>query len=69
MSYGWFDKHPWLAVVGALLCSLANGYEAIYIRPGSLMSIVDWAFARVSFLAFLGLSLQAISDYRSKADN
>ena len=52
----------------ALLCGLANAYEAVYIRPNSLRNIVDWVFAVVSFLAFLGLSLNAISDYFSKPD-
>ncbi len=68
MSEGWFDKHPGLAASLALLCGLANAYEAVYIRPNSLRSIVDWVFAVVSFLAFLGLSLNAISDYFSKPD-
>jgi hypothetical protein len=68
MSDGWFEKHPWLAASLALLSGLANAYEAVYIRPNSLMSMVDWAFAVVSFLAFLGLLLTAISDYFSKLD-
>ena len=65
MSEKWYDRHPWLIAVGALLCSLANAYEAIYLRPNSLMSIIDWAFAVVCFLAFLGLLLKAISDHFS----
>jgi hypothetical protein len=65
MSEKWHDRHPWLIAIGALLCSLANAYEAIYIRPNSLMSIIDWAFAVVVFLAFLGLLLKAISDHFS----
>jgi len=69
MSYKWLDKHPWIAPIGALLCGLANGYEAVYVRPNSLMSLVDGAFAIVGFLAFLGLSLSAISDHLSKPDD
>jgi hypothetical protein len=63
MSGKWLEKHPWLVAFGALLCSLANAYEAVYVRPNSLMSIVDWAFALVGFLAFLGLLLSALSDH------
>jgi len=52
----------------ALLCSLGNAYEAIYVRPDSLMSIVDWPCAVVGLLAFLGLSLTALSDWFYKSD-
>jgi hypothetical protein len=69
MSYGWFDKHAWLSACVALLCGLGNAYEAIYMRPDSLMSIIDWVFAVVSFLAFLGLSLNGISNHLSKSDD
>jgi len=68
MSNKWLNRRPWIAPIGALLCGLANAYEAIYVRPNSLMSLVDGAFAIVSFLAFLGLSLSAISDHLSKPE-
>jgi ABC-type enterochelin transport system permease subunit len=54
--------------VGALLCSVANAYEAIHVRPNSLMSIVDWAFALIGFLAFLGLLLSALSNHFSRPE-
>ena len=57
-----------IAIV-ALLCGLANAYEAVYIRPDSLMSVVDWVFAAVGLLAFLALSLKAVSDHFSKTDD
>jgi hypothetical protein len=66
MSDGWFEKHPWLVASLALLCGLANAYEAAYIRPDNLLSLVDWGLAIVGFLTFLGLLLNAISDYFSK---
>jgi len=62
MSGKWPERHPWLVAFGALLCSVANAYEAIYVRPNTLMSLVDRAFALVGFLAFLGLLLTALSD-------
>lgn len=68
MSGKWFERHPWLLALGALLCSLANAYEAMYVRPNSLMSIVDWAFALVGFLAFVGLLLSALSDHFSRPE-
>jgi hypothetical protein len=68
MSHKWLNKHPWFAPIGALLCGLVNAYEAIYVRPNSPMSIIDGAFAVGGFLAFLGLSLSAISDYLSKPE-
>ena len=63
MTGKWFERHPWLVAFGALLVGLANAYEAVYVRPNSLMSIIDWIFAVVGFLAFLGLSLSALSDH------
>jgi hypothetical protein len=68
MLYRWLKKQPWIVPIGALLCGLVNGYEAVYVRPNSLMSIVDGAFAIGGFLVFIGLSLSAISDYFSKTD-
>jgi len=67
MSNKWWNKHPWLTAIAALLCGLVNGYEAVYVRPNSLMAIVDGAFAVGGFLAFLGLSLSALSDYFYKS--
>jgi hypothetical protein len=63
MSDGWLERHPWLATGFALMCGLANLYEAIYIRPDSVMSIVDWVFGVVGLMAFLGLLVNALSDY------
>ena len=60
------EKHPWLLPALCLVCAIANGYEAIYVRPDSLMSIVDWAFAIAGALAFFALVLSAISNYLSK---
>ena len=68
MSAGWFDKHPGLAASLALLCGLQTPTKPFISAPIRLWSIVDWVFALVSFLAFLGLSLHAISDYFSKPD-
>jgi hypothetical protein len=68
MSNGWWNKHPWLTAIAALLCAVGNGYEAVYVRPNSPMAIVDGAFAIVGFLAFLGLSLSALSDHFYKSE-
>jgi len=62
MPSRWFDDHPWLGVIVALLCSLVSAYWAVYLRHGSLMAVVDWVFAVLGFLAFLGLLLNALSD-------
>lgn len=62
-------RHPWLPPLGALLCALANAYEAIYVRPNSLMSLIDWAFAIIAFIAFLGLTVSVVSDYLYKTDD
>jgi len=61
-------KQPWLVPLVCLICALANGYEAIYVRPNSVMSIVDWAFAIAGAIAFVGLTLSVISDYLCKTD-
>jgi hypothetical protein len=53
MSGGWFDKHPWLTASLALLFSLSNAYQALYIRPDSLWSIVDWILALVFWLSWV----------------
>jgi len=68
MSNKWWNKHPWLTAIAALLCGLVNGYEAVYVRPNSPMAIVDGAFAIGGFLAFLGLFLSALSDYFYKSE-
>jgi hypothetical protein len=69
MFKNWVDRHPWLIAIAALLCGVANTYEGVYIRPGSLMSIVDWVFAALGLLVFLALSLKAVSDHFSKTDD
>ena len=69
MSNSWWNKHPWLTAIVALLCALGNAYEAVYVRPNSPMAIVDGAFAIIALLAFFGLSLSALSDYFYKSED
>ncbi len=64
-----FDEHPWLLAVFLLACGLGNAYEAVYIRPDSFMSIVDWVFAAAGFLGFAGLMVKAIVDYLAKTND
>jgi hypothetical protein len=68
MSDNWLNRHPWLAAFAALVCGLGNGYEAVYVRPNSLMAIVDGAFAVGSFIAFLGLLFSALSQHFYKSE-
>jgi hypothetical protein len=62
----WVDTHPRLSASGALLSCVSFACAAHYLHPDGLMNFVDWTWAAMSFLAFLGLSLNAISDYFSK---
>jgi len=64
----WVDTHPWLSTGGALLCCIAFACAAHYLHPNSLMNFFDWTWAAMSFLAFLGLALNALSDFFSKRD-
>jgi hypothetical protein len=64
-----FGKRPWLVALLLLACGLVNAYEAVYIRPDSVMSIVDWVFAAVCGLCFVAFVLRSIADYLSKADD
>lgn len=58
-----FDtKHPLRAAIFCLVVALGNAYEAVYIRPSSFMSIVDWIFVVGGFLGFVVLILEAITD-------
>jgi hypothetical protein len=68
VAKSWWKRNPWLPPIGALVCGLVNGYEAVYVRPNSPMSIVDGVFAVLGFLAFLGLSLSALSDHIYKSE-
>jgi uncharacterized membrane protein YoaK (UPF0700 family) len=65
----WFAKHPWLTAGAALLFVLGNVYEALYVRPNTLMSYVDWALAVAGFLVFAGILLNNISEYFSKSED
>jgi hypothetical protein len=38
-------KHPMRTAWASLVVGLVNLYEAVYVRPDSHMSFVDWAFA------------------------
>jgi hypothetical protein len=59
-----FDaKHPLRPALVFLVIGLGNAYEAAYIHPNSLMSIVDWAFAACAFLGFILFLLKALSDF------
>jgi hypothetical protein len=69
MFKNWWNKHPWLPALAALMCGMVNGYEALHVRPNSPMAIVDWAFAIVGFIAFLGLFLSALSDHLYKSED
>jgi len=51
-----------------LVVGLVNLYEAVYVRPDSLMSFVDWAFAVGGFLGFVLFLLSALSDIIYKTD-
>jgi len=62
------EKYTWLLPALCLVCTIGNGYEAIYVRPESLMGIVDLAFAVAGAAAFVALVLSAISNYMSKTD-
>ena len=62
------DTHPWLSAGSALLCCVLFAGAAHYLHPNSLMNFVDWTWAALSFLAFLGLSLNALSDYFSNRE-
>lgn len=64
----WVDTHPWLSAGGALLCCIVFAGAAHYLHPNSLMNFVDWTWAALSFLAFLGLFLNALSDYLSNRE-
>jgi len=64
----WDDKHPWLAAGGALLGCVVFVCAARYLHPDGFMNFVDWTWAVIGFLAFLGLSLNARSDYFSSRD-
>jgi len=68
MSQGWWNKHPWLTAFAALLCALGNGYLAVYVRPNSLMAIVDGAFAIGGLVVFFGLFFGALSDHFYKSE-
>ena len=57
----WVDKHPRLAAGGALRCSIVSACAAHYLYPNSLMNFFDWAWSAATFLAFLGLFLNALS--------
>ena len=61
-------RHPWLLPLACLGCALANAYEAVYIRPESLWSIVDGAFALVGLLGFFASLVFVVSGYLSKTD-
>ena len=58
----WVDTHPRLSAGGALLCCVVFAGAAHYLHPNSLMNLVDWTWAALSLLAFLGLLLNALSD-------
>jgi hypothetical protein len=64
-----FDKHPWLIAVALLACGLGNAYEAMYIRPDSLMSTLDWVFAAAGCVGFVAFVAHALVDYLSKTDD
>jgi len=64
----WVDRHPWLGAGVALLCCIAFASAGHYLHPNSLMNFVDWLWAAMSLLAFLGLFLNALSDYFSKKE-
>ena len=62
-------KHPLRIALVCLVIGLANGYEAVYIRPNNLMSIVDGAFALACLMGFAALLLSALSGFFHKADD
>jgi len=49
------------------LCCIVFACSAHYLHPNSLMNFLDWTWAALSFLAFLGLFLNALSDHFYKA--
>lgn len=64
----WVDTHPWLSAGGAFLCCIVFAGAAHYLHPNSWMNFFDWAWAAISLLAFLGLTLNALSDYFSNRE-
>ncbi len=52
-------NHPLRLAIFRLVAGLVNGHEAVYVRPNSLMSIVDGAFALLGFFGFLALLFQS----------
>jgi hypothetical protein len=62
------DIHPGLSAGTALLGCVGFAAAAHYLHPNSLMNFVDWTWAALSFLAFLGLFLNALSDYFSNRE-